>query len=392
MNVLFLTHAFPRTVDDVAGSFILRLAVALKGEGITARVLAPHAPGLAEEDTVQGIAVRRFRYAPEMMETLAYAGTMAEQVRGSWTARLALGGLIASAIGAAARVGKRDHPELIHAHWWFPSGLAAVAAARLRRLPLVTTLHGSDVRLAHKVPGARTLYAQVATRSAVVTAVSSWLASQGAVLAPHAPEPRVAQMPVDVSLFGPGGARASDRLLFVGRLTAQKGVDVLLRALAQLPPELSIDIIGDGPEGDNLRVLANSLGLRERVRWQSSMPQAALVDFYRGATAVVVPSVEEGLGLVAVEAHLCETAVVAFDSGGLRDVVIEGETGVLAREVSPDSLAASLNDLLQRPDKGASLGKVGRSRALERFAPDGVARRYAAIYREAINHFHDHKG
>lgn len=392
MNVLFLTHAFPRTVDDVAGSFILRLAVALKGEGITARVLAPHAPGLAEEDTVQGIAVRRFRYAPEMMETLAYAGTMAEQVRGSWTARLALGGLIASAIGAAARVGKRDHPELIHAHWWFPSGLAAVAAARLRRLPLVTTLHGSDVRLAHKVPGARTLYAQVATRSAVVTAVSSWLASQGAVLAPHAPEPRVAQMPVDVSLFGPGGARASDRLLFVGRLTAQKGVDVLLRALAQLPPELSIDIIGDGPEGDNLRVLANSLGLRERVRWHSSMPQAALVDFYRGATAVVVPSVEEGLGLVAVEAHLCETAVVAFDSGGLRDVVIEGETGVLAREVSPDSLAASLNDLLQRPDKGASLGKVGRSRALERFAPDGVARRYAAIYREAINHFHDHKG
>jgi glycosyltransferase involved in cell wall biosynthesis len=121
------------------------------------------------------------------------------------------------------------------------------------------------------------------------------------------------------------------------------------------------------------------------------MPQAALVDFYRRATAVVVPSVDEGLGLVAVEAHLCGAPVVSFDSGGLRDVVVDGETGVVAREVSASSLAAALNDLLQRPDKGASLGKAGRSRALERFAPDVVARRYAAIYREAINHFHDRK-
>jgi glycosyltransferase involved in cell wall biosynthesis len=392
VNVLFLTHAFPRTVDDVAGSFILRLAVALKGEGIAARVLAPHAPGLAEEDAVQGIAVHRFRYAPEMMETLAYTGTMAEQVKASWKARLALAGLIATAIGAATRAGKRHAPELIHAHWWFPNGLAAVAVAALRRLPLVTTLHGSDVRLAHNVPGARMLYAQTAARSSVVTAVSSWLAAQGAVLAPHAPEPRVAPMPVDISVFAPGGVRASDRLLFVGRLTAQKGVDVLLRAFAELPREVSIDIIGDGPEADNLRVVANALHLRDRVRWHRAMPQLALVNFYRQATAVVVPSVDEGLGLVAAEAHLCEAPVVAFDSGGLRDIVVDGETGVLARAVSGRSLAAALSDLLQRPDKGASLGKTGRSRALERFAPDVVARRYAAIYRDAINHFHDRKG
>jgi glycosyltransferase involved in cell wall biosynthesis len=392
VNILFLTHAFPRTVDDVAGSFILRLAVALRGEGIAARVLAPHAPGLAEQDEVKGIAVRRFRYAPEQMETLAYGGTMAEQVRGSWTARLALGGLIASAVTAAARAGKRERTQLIHAHWWFPSGLAAAAASTLRRLPLVTTLHGSDVRLAHKVPGARSVYAQVAARSTIVTAVSSWLASQAAVLAPHAPEPRVAQMPVDVSLFAPGGARATDRLLFVGRLTEQKGVDVLLRALAELPREVSIDIIGDGPERDNLRTLVSGLQLRERVRWHHAMPQPALVEFYRTATAVVVPSVDEGLGLVAVEAHLCEAPVVAFDSGGLRDVVVDGETGLLAHEVSPSALAATMRDLLRRPDKGASLGKAGRSRALERFAPEVVARKYAAIYREAINHFHDRQG
>jgi glycosyltransferase involved in cell wall biosynthesis len=389
VTVLFLTHAFPRTADDVAGSFILRLAVALRGEGITAVVLAPHAPGLAEQSTIQGIAVRRFRYAPEQMETLAYTGTMAEQVRGSWGARVALGGMIASAVNAGARAGKRERPQLIHAHWWFPNGLAAVAVSLLRRLPLVTTLHGSDVRLAYKVPGARALYAQVASRSKVVTAVSSWLATQAALLAPRSPEPRIAQMPVDVSLFSPGASRAPGRLLFVGRLTEQKGVDLLLRALAKLPPRISLDVIGNGPDEDRLRVLATSLNLAERVRWHHAMPQAALVEFYRTATAVVVPSIDEGLGLVAVEAQLCEAPVVAFDSGGLRDVVIHGETGLLAPEVTAEGLVRALSELLERSDHGAAFGMAGRLRALERFSPDVVARRYTAIYREAIDHSND---
>ena len=392
MNVLFLTHAFPRAVDDAAGSFILRLAMALGREGISAAVIAPHARGLSDRESVGGIPVRRFRYAPEPYETLAYAGTMAEQVRASWTARLALGALVAAAVRAAATSAKELRPQLVHAHWWFPSGLAAAGAATLRRLPLVTTLHGSDVRLAHVVRGAAFLYAQVAARSSVVTAVSSWLASQASALAPQIPAPRVAPMPVDVELFAPGGAREPNRLLFVGRLTVQKGLDLLLRALAELQPEISIDIVGDGPEGESLRELADSLHLQRRVHWHPPMPQAALVAFYRGATALVVPSVDEGLGLVAVEAHLCETPVVAFDSGGLRDVILDGETGVLARPLNAAGLAAAVRDLLRRPDRGASLGRAGRVRALEQFAPDVVARRYADIYREAIHNFDDRKG
>jgi glycosyltransferase involved in cell wall biosynthesis len=389
VNVLFLTHAFPRAVEDPAGSFILRLAVALAGLGVHATVVAPHAPGLPERDTLRGVPVRRFRYAPERFETLAYAGTMAEQVRSSWTARLALGGLLASAIRSADRHRRDVGPHLLHAHWWFPSGPVAGAVSMLRRLPLVTTLHGSDVRLATAIAAARPVFARVAARSSVVTAVSTWLASEASALAPNAPPPRVAPMPADVELFSPGGARATNRLLFVGRLTAQKGLDLLLRALGNLSPDVSLDVVGDGVEADTLRRLAGSIGVASRVRWHPPVPQAGLVEFYRSATAVVVPSVDEGLGLVAVEAQLCETPVVAFDSGGLRDVVVHSETGLLVRSVSADALAAALNDLLQRPDRGTALGRAGRVRALEKFAPDAVARRYAAIYQEAISHFND---
>lgn len=389
MNVLFLTHAFPRDVDDPAGSFILRLAVALVGQGVQTTVIAPHAPGLPERETLRGVPVRRFHYAPERFETLAYAGTMVEQVRSSWTARLALGGLLAAAVRSADRHRREVRPQLLHAHWWFPSGLAAAAVSTLRRLPLVTTLHGSDVRLANRIPGARPMFARVAARSSVVTAVSTWLASRASALAPNRPAPRVAPMPADVELFSPGGTRAPNRLLFVGRLTTQKGVDLLLRALAGLPRDVSLDVVGDGVEADALLRLAVSLDVAPRVRWHPPVPQTGLVEFYRVATALVVPSVDEGLGLVAVEAQLCETPVVAFDSGGLRDVVSDGETGILVRSVSPAALATALNDLLQRPDRGASLGRGGRARALEIFAPEAVGRHYAAIYQEAISHFHD---
>jgi glycosyltransferase involved in cell wall biosynthesis len=386
VNVLFLTHAFPRTAEDLAGSFILRLAVALRDEGVTVTVIAPHAPGFATRDTIVGVRVHRFRYAPDRYETLAYTGTMAEQVRESWRAKLALASFVASAVRSAHRLGGELQPIVLHAHWWFPSGVAAVAVSWLRRIPVVTTLHGSDVRLATGSVAARSVFARVARRSSVVTAVSTWLASQAVTLASEVPTPRIAPMPADVKLFSPNGPRAPDRLLFVGRLTSQKGVDLLLRALADLPRNVSVDIVGHGSEADALRRLAVELQVEPRVRWHPPMTQTRLVEFYRNAAAVVVPSVDEGLGLVAVEAQLCETPVVAFDSGGLRDVVVDGVTGILAPVVSSEALASALNALLHRSDRGASLGRQGRARALETFAPEAAARRYVAFYREASSH------
>jgi glycosyltransferase involved in cell wall biosynthesis len=196
-------------------------------------------------------------------------------------------------------------------------------------------------------------------------------------------------MPVDVDLFTPGGIRARDRLLFVGRLLPQKGMEHLLRALASLPGHVTLDAVGDGPDAQRLRNLASELGVSGRVTWRGPQPQPELVELYRAATAVVMPSVDEGLGLVAVEAHLCETPVVAFDSGGLRDVVTDGDNGLLVRPMSSDALAAALRSLLDHPDQGATLGRRGRMTALARFAPAAVARKYAAIYEDAINHFRD---
>ena len=383
MKVLFLTHAFPRFDGDVAGGFLLRLASALGEQGVDVKVVAPASAGIADRAKLNGTGIDRFHYAPRKYETLAYVGNMAEQVRDSWSARFTLLGFLGAEFRSAVRARREMQPDVVHAHWWFPSGLVGTWLSKLSHTPLVTTLHGTDVRIARSVSMSRPAFRHVLQNSRATTAVSRWLAHEAQSLV-SAPAPVVAPMPVATDLFSPGGIRKRDTLLFVGRLTKQKGLDILLRALAKLPASITLDVVGDGDEKKPLEPLAGELGVTRRVRWHGSKPQGALVEFYRSATALVVPSADEGLGLVAVEAMLCDTPVVAFESGGLPDVVQHDRTGLLVSERSPEALAAAISQLLSRPDRGQALGAAGRMHALATFAPESVARRYIDIYRAAI--------
>jgi glycosyltransferase involved in cell wall biosynthesis len=383
MNVLFLTHSFPRREGDAAGSFILRLAVALHGEDVKVHVVAPAAAGLPASAEIEGVTVDRFRYAPRRYEKLAYTGNMASDVASSWTAKFALVGFLGADFIQAVRARRNFEPQVVHAHWWFPSGVVGTWVGGLSHVPLVTTLHGTDVRLARSVSVAKPLFGHVLKHSAAVTTVSSWLKDEAQEIAPDV-NPMVAPMPVSTNLFFPGNTRDGQRLLFVGRLMPQKGLDHLLHALAAMKTQASLDIVGDGPSRGALERLSQELGVATRVRWHGQLAQSDLPRLYQSAAALVVPSAEEGLGLVAVEALLCETPVVAFDSGGLRDVIQHDRTGLLVPPGDRTALARTLDGLLSRDGRGSDLGKAGRLYALSAFAPESAARRYAEIYRQVI--------
>ena len=383
MKVLFLTHAFPRFDGDGAGSFLLRLASALARENVDVKVVAPAAPGVVDSARLNGTGIERFHYAPRRYETLAYGGNMAEQVRDSWSARFTMIGFLGAEFRSAVRARRAMQPDIVHAHWWFPSGLVGTWLSKLSHTPLVTTLHGTDVRLARSISVSRPAFRHVLQNSAAVTAVSKWLAHEAQSLV-SAPPVTVAPMPVGTELFSPGGSRKPGALLFVGRLKKQKGLDLLLRALGMLPQSVSLDVVGEGEERETLQRIAGEVGVAPRVRWHGTQPQTKLVEFYRAASAVVMPSADEGLGLVAVEAMLCETPVVAFESGGIPDVVQHERTGILVSERSVEALANAIEELLQRSDRGQALGAAGRMHALATFAPESVARRYVDIYHAAI--------
>lgn len=387
MRVLFLAHSYPRFPNDPVGSFVLRLAVALGPAGVEARVVAPGGDGLLARESFEGIVVERFRYAPRKYETLAYTGTMRPQVMGSWASRAAMGSFLAAETLKAVRAGRAFRPDLVHAHWWFPAGLVGGWLRWWWRVPLVTTMHGSDLRLAQEVPVATRLFRQVMRRSTAVTAVSQWLARESEALVPDV-HPVVAPMPVLPDLFVPGGRRDRDRLLFVGKLNPQKGITHLLRALAMMRSKPTLDIVvGVGSAPEDIRDLIGGLNLADQLRWHPLLPQAELAGLYRKATALVAPWVDEGLGLVAVEAQLSEMPVVAFRSGGLTDIVEHERHGLLVTAGDAPALAAALDRLLAMPDQGAEWGREGRRHALATFAPEAAARRYAAIYQAARDSF-----
>lgn len=400
VRVLFVTHNVPRFDGDAAGSFVLRLAVALQSAGAQVHVLAPAAAGLPDVDTLEGVRIQRVRYASDARMTLAYAGNMAEQVLSSWSGKWALLGML-RAMRRAVReqldlaTRANDPYDIVHAHWWFPAALSLWRSRRAGDPPMVVTMHGSDVRLAQRTAPVHPVMRAVLGEAALCTAVSGWLAETARRVAPDV-SIAVSPMPVDLRHFAPPKAPVAARsgILFVGRLNAQKGLADLLEAMrspamrahdAQRSGEPTmLDVVGDGPDRAALQAHASSLGLAERVRWYGALPQPALVPLYQGARALAIPSREEGLGLVAVEAQLCGTPVVAYADGGLVDVVRPDHGGTLVTAGDTRALGEALAGLLADEVAAEQRGMAARDDMLARFSPGAVADRYLTHYRQAV--------
>jgi glycosyltransferase involved in cell wall biosynthesis len=381
-RVVFAAHAFPRHEGDLTGGFLLRLAEALEREGVDVEAVAPAAAGLPDSDRLRGVAVRRYRYAPRRAETLAYSGSMHLRAA-SPSGALALAGLLASGTLALRRAAAGA--DLVHAHWWFPGGLQALAAGRR---PLVTTMHGTDVRLARSRPAARAACARVLRASTAITTVSTWLRDEVATFAPdRADRIQVAPMPVDEALFSPGDEPRTE-LLFVGRLDSQKDAEVALRALAGLrgpAAKLPLRLVGSGPLEPELRRLAEEVGVTDRLRWERDLSQQELAARYRRAVALLVPGSHEGLGLVAVEGQLSGAPVIAAASGGLLDVVTDGQSGWTFRPGDPSALASAIHEVVEHPEQAAGRAEAARRTAADRFSTPSAARTYATLYAEAID-------
>lgn len=383
MRVLFVTHNVPRFEGDAAGSFVLRLAVALQQTGVAVHIIAPGGTGLGPRAHIEGVSIERVPYAADAAMTLAYSGTMVEQVQGSWGKRVDLLQLMRAlrsathrALAAASESGTPY--DLVHAHWWFPAALALWHGAST---PRVVTMHGSDVRLAQRLRPAQRLMRAVLADCAARTAVSSWLANAVQTIAPQL-QVDVAPMPVDTARFVPptnDAARAG--VLFVGRLNAQKGTADLIDALGHPAlREASLVVVGDGPDRAVLEQRAIDNGSAPRITWRGTLTPTELVALYQGARVVAMPSRDEGLGLVAVEAQLCGTPVVAYASGGLTDVVRTDAGGALVAAGDTEALARALAAVVHDPAEGARRGQLARAQVLSRFSPAAVASAYRAVY------------
>jgi phosphatidylinositol alpha-1,6-mannosyltransferase len=205
---------------------------------------------------------------------------------------------------------------------------------------------------------------------------------------------------VDTTRFHPGeddtelrkklGAEGKRILLFVGRLVPHKGVDDLIRALPLLPEDVLLVIVGDGPDLETLQDFAGNRGVQQRVRFVGAVSAEDLPRYYATATLFVFPSQNrlEGFGLAPLEALASGKPVVVADMPGVREVVVEGEDGLLAQPLLPENLAEKCIALLNDPSRMELMGRMARENALKKYSISVVVDRLEKLYLELISGSH----
>ncbi|HEY6808778.1 MAG TPA: glycosyltransferase family 4 protein [Gemmatimonadales bacterium] len=387
MRVLVVTHNYPRFAGDPAGAYVARLAQAASAGGAEVAVLAPHVPGTAVDEAAGRVRVHRFRYAPGSWERIGYRGDARARTLLAPATLVLLPLYLTAFRRAARRLARQFHPDVVHAHWWFPGGWVAAGAGT----PYLITSHGSDARLLEGLL-ARRVARGVFRDAARVTAASTFLAGDLSSRLPPLPAPIVVTpMPIDVDAFAAGRGTPKvtpPRILFAGNLVSTKGVDVLIRAVALLAPRgvpCALKILGEGPERGRLQALARELGVADRIIWAPFVAQDRMPAEYGASTITVLPSrgKAEGLGLTLVEALLAGSSVVGTPAGGIPEVIRDGETGLIARDGDAAHWADQLARLLTDSALRARLTDAGAAAVRARFAPEHAARIFLDLYRQA---------
>ncbi|KAI9134421.1 glycosyltransferase family 1 protein [Acaryochloris sp. CCMEE 5410] len=194
-------------------------------------------------------------------------------------------------------------------------------------------------------------------------------------------------------------SQASHLILYVGRFDPRKGIETLVRAVAnpqvQRHQNVNLMIVGgsrserkDNQEKNRIEAIVKQLGLQDRVTFAGQISHEFLPDYYAASDICVVPSLYEPFGLVPIEAMACGTPVIASAVGGLKYTVIDGETGLLVPPQQDEKLASAIDHLISNPARRQTMGRAGHQRVLAHFSWKGVANQLDQLYTTQLNHLY----
>ncbi|HEU4558606.1 MAG TPA: glycosyltransferase [Longimicrobium sp.] len=393
MKVLYLVTAYPRDPADVITPWMVETIRRLRTRGVTVEVLAPAYRGLPDQ-TVDGVRVHRFRYAPRAWETLTHDQTAPDRIREKpWFVGL-VPGYVGAGSRAAAKVAREGGFDVVHAFWPIPQGILGLHAKRKTGLPLVSTFFGVELTwMERQFPFLAPLLRRIVRGSDAVTAISTYTAKRlqaqvSGVDPAIIPFGAAVDAPADAPPYTYDGARPFE-LLFVGRLVERKGVHLLLDALSTLPPErrVVLNVVGDGPDRPKLQAQAERLGLGERAVFHGFVAKEELQRRLETCDAFVLPAVvdakgdTEGLGVVLIEAMSYARPVIASAAGGIVDIVQDGRNGFLVPPGDAAALAGAIGRMMDDAAAARALGLNGREDVERGFSWDVIADRLAEIYR-----------
>jgi N-acetyl-alpha-D-glucosaminyl L-malate synthase BshA len=294
-----------------------------------------------------------------------------------------------------AEVAEQHNIEIWHAHYAIPHAMCAIMARDMlppeKRFKIVTTLHGTDITLVGSDPSFFRATQHAMEKSDAVTAVSHWLSAETKrefkLERPIQTIHNFLQLerfPEDAPNRCKLALPDEKIVMHISNFRPVKRVTDVVRAFRKIVDRVNarLVMVGDGPERMSAMGVAKQLGVADRIKLVGN--QEAIENILPCADLVFQPSEHESFGLVHLEAMACEIPVIGTDSGGVREVVVNGETGYLCEVGDTETMAQHAIEILTDADLASALGRAGRKRARERFAEDAIVGEYEQLYRDLV--------
>ena len=419
-KVLVIGSVYPRFHEDAEVPWLRTSIAHLKKAGLDIQVLAPAYKGLKSHE-IDGVKVNRFRYAPAKWEFLTHEeGAPSKMANKPWLQLLAIPYII-SGFFKCIKICRKFKPDIIHAHWPFPHAYIALGAAKLFKIPLVLNFHGAELLLIRKKKWVKPLLKFAISQAQAVFANSSFTAGKIKALRNVDVEwsPYGTTLETGTGNAEPHPINSKFKILFVGRHIERKGIRYLIEAAKYLPrDQFEIRIVGVGDLTEQLKMQADALchpelyetknfssqvelcplgsseteskDLPAEIIFTGKLSPEALANEYKSANVFTLPAIvdskgdTEGLGVVLIEAMELGLPIVASNVGGIPDVVIDGETGILVPEKDPEALANAYKRLAAEPELVKHLLVGAQKRINECFTWDGIIQRQIEVYNKVL--------
>lgn len=377
-----IATSFPKYSGDTTAPFIEEIAAGVAAHGVAVRLLLPHHREFQHNPVERGVELRTFRYAPHpALAIWGYAEAMHADVGLRRNALYAAPFALAASFVALHRHIRDFRPDIIHAHWVVPNGVPAAVVAGWYGLPLVVSMHGSDVTMAERNAVFRRIARRIFARTAFATACSGDLYQRALRLGASAQRTVLLPYGVATDDFDPilcdrswiaarfGIVPDAPLLVAVGRFVVKKGFHVLIRALPAIRavlPQARLLLVGYGDMHAEYLQLAAALGVADMVVMPGQLLRDDVARAIASADVYCVPSVHDergnvdGLPNALLEGMAAGCAIVASHVAGIPDVIEHQHNGKLVPEGDHHALADAIVALVQDPAEAKRLGQAAR--------------------------------
>ena len=408
MNVCLITHGYPRFPSDTTAPFIESIAETLQKHGAYVTVLTPDTPKFTRAATDHTVNLQTYRYFfPRRLQQLGYSNTLINDCALKKYVYLLAPFMVLSGIFHLFRLHRKHRFDIIHAHWLLPNGFIGAVVSKICKVPLVITLHGSDIFVSKLNPIFKAVAKWTLKHTATVTSVTPAFLPELAALG--VPEDKRCLIPngVDPEMFPPVSHKQLAALqknlsisegqlvLFaLGRIVLKKGFDILIRAFSNIRkkiPQVTLIIGGDGSDLARLKALAEAQGVSDVIRFPGTINRLEVPIYFYLCDLFVLPAVVDpkgnmdGCPIVILEAMACGKPVVSSTISGIPLVVQNGITGLLVEEKNPDALAASIVSLLENRAKREQFGKAAQQRIRHELTWSKTIEQFIDIYQQRAN-------